>query len=151
MNRSLLSRACPERMARRVFHPWFLRVGLGVAFVALIFPGTRAAAQDPILTPVVASEVGSVVVKTVKPKSSKPVGTQKFEGYFMNGNIAQITLRAKGNDMAIQTFPLSQEVSAKMQKIVDKGGYQYGDKVTVYYDPQTHQALKVKGKPSRPL
>jgi hypothetical protein len=38
-----------------------------------------------------------------------------------------------------------------MQKIVDKGGYQYGDKVTVYYDPQSHTALKIKGKPSRPL
>jgi hypothetical protein len=135
----------------RVPHPWFLRVGLGFALVVLTVT-TGASAQDPILTPVVTSEVGSAVVSTItKPRPAKPAGTQKFQGYFVNGNIAQITLRAKGNDMAIQTFPLSQDVSAKMQKIVDKGGYQYGDKVTVYFDPQTHQALKVKGKPSRPL
>jgi hypothetical protein len=37
-----------------------------------------------------------------------------------------------------------------MQKIVDKGGYQYGDKVTIYYNPSTMQAMKVKGKPSKP-
>jgi hypothetical protein len=38
-----------------------------------------------------------------------------------------------------------------MQKIIDKGGYQYGDKVTVYYDPTTHQAVRVKGKASKPI
>jgi hypothetical protein len=53
--------------------------------------------------------------------------------------------------MAIRTFPLSQEASDKMQKIIDKGGYQYGDKVTVYYVPATSQAIKFKGKPSKPI
>jgi hypothetical protein len=132
------------------FLPW---AGASLlAIVPLSVTAPRAAAQDPILTPVVTSEVGSVVVKTITAaKKPKPAGTQKFDGYFMNGNIAQVTLRAKGNDMAIQTFPLSQDVAAKMQKILDKGGYQYGDKVTVFYDTQTRQALKIKGKPSRPL
>jgi hypothetical protein len=69
----------------------------------------------------------------------------------MNANIAQITVRAKGNDMSIQTFSLSQGASEKMQQIIDKGGYQYGDKVTVVYDPTSLKAVRVKGKPSRPL
>jgi len=38
-----------------------------------------------------------------------------------------------------------------MQQIVDKGGYQYGDKITVYYDPRSLKAIKFKGKPSPPL
>jgi hypothetical protein len=38
-----------------------------------------------------------------------------------------------------------------MQTIVDKGGYQYGDKVTVFYDPTSKKALKIKGKPSKPV
>jgi hypothetical protein len=38
-----------------------------------------------------------------------------------------------------------------MQQIVDKGGYQYGDKVTVLYDPTSQKALSVKGKPSKPI
>ncbi len=69
----------------------------------------------------------------------------------MNSNNAQITLRSKGNDMGIRTFPLSETASAKMQKIIDKGGYQYGDKVTVYYEPSTSKAMKFKGKPSKPI
>jgi hypothetical protein len=114
------------------------------------FAVSRAAAQDPILTPIIVNEVAPIVVKALTPKP-KPTGLQKYEGTIMNANIAQVTVRAKGNDMGIQTFALNQEVSAKMQKIVDNGGYQYGDKVTVYYDPASHTAVRIKGKPSRPL
>ena len=89
-----------------------------------------------------------IIIKAVKPK---PSGLSKFEGFVMNANIAQITVRAKGNDMAIQTFPCRRRAAAKMQQIVDKGGYQYGDKVTVMYDPSSLKAIRVKGKPSPPL
>jgi hypothetical protein len=75
----------------------------------------------------------------------------KFDGFVMHANIAQITVRAKGNDLAVRTFPLSQAAAAKMQQIVDKGGYQYGDKVTVLYDPASQTAVKIKGKPSKAL
>jgi hypothetical protein len=37
-----------------------------------------------------------------------------------------------------------------MQQIIDKGGYQYGDRVTVIYNSANQIALKIKGKPSRP-
>jgi hypothetical protein len=66
----------------------------------------------------------------------------------MHANVAQITVRAKGNDMAIQTFTLSEAAAAKMQQTIDKGGFQYGDKVTVMYDPNSLKAVRVKGKPS---
>jgi hypothetical protein len=69
----------------------------------------------------------------------------------MNANIAQITVRAKGNDLGLRTFPLSEAAAAKMQQIVDKGGYQYGDKVTILYDPTSQKALKIKGKPSKAI
>jgi hypothetical protein len=119
---------------------------------------SRAAAQDPILTPIiineiapaVVNEVAPIVVKAVTPKP-KDTGLQKFEGYVMHANGAQVTVRSKGNDLGIQTFALNETLSAQMQKIIDKGGYQYGDKITVYYDPQSHTAVKLKGKPSRPL
>ena len=120
-------------------------VVLGVALLT----ASRAAAQDPILTPVIVGEAAPIVVKAITPKP-KP-GVQKFQGLFLNANNAEVTLKQRGNETAIQTFPLSEVAAAKMQKIIDKGGYQYGDKVTVYYDSQTHKALKFKGKPSRPL
>jgi hypothetical protein len=108
-----------------------------------------AAAQDPaIVTPIIVDTAVPIIVNAVKPK---PTGLAKFDGYVMNANTAQITVRAKGNDMAIQTFTLSQEASTKMQQTIDKGGFQYGDKVSVMYDPTSKKAVRVKGKPSRAL
>lgn len=104
----------------------------------------QAAAAAPVVDTAV-----PIIIHAIKPHKASPY--TKFEGTVMNANIAQITVRAKGNDLAIQTFPLSEKVSAEMQKIVDKGGYQYGDKVTVFYDPQTRKAMKIKGKPSKPI
>jgi len=124
-------------------------IGLGLlVFGALSAP--EAAAQDPILTPIIVDTAVPIVVAAVKPKP-KNVGLAKFQGYIMNANTAQMTVRAKGNDLAIETFALGEAASGKMQKIVDNGGYQYGDKITVYYDPQTRKAMNFKGKPSRPL
>jgi hypothetical protein len=121
---------------------------LGLLAFCFLAP-SRAAAQDPILTPIIVSEAAPIIVNAVKPKP-KP-GTQKFEGYFLNANIAQVTVRAKANEQSIQTFALSPAAAEKMQRIIDNGGYQWGDKITVYYDTQSRQALKIKGKPSRPL
>ena len=104
-----------------------------------------ASAQDPV----VIATAASIALQTIKPKKQDP--HPKFEGTVMNSNSVLITVRSKENEMGVQTFTLSPEASAKMQKIVDKGGYQYGDKVTVYYDPTTHQAVRVKGKASKPI
>jgi hypothetical protein len=116
---------------------------------ASVFFSAPAAAQVPTsAVPIIVDTAVPIVVNAVKPK---PTGLAKFEGFVMNANIAQITVRAKGNDLGIRTFTLSQAAATKMQQIVDKGGYQYGDKVTVMYDPASLQAVKIKGKPSKPV
>jgi hypothetical protein len=125
----------------------------GLNAAALVMAGLFSApvrAQVPeLVKPVIIDTAVPIIVNTVKPKP-KYVGLGKFEGFVMHANVAQITVRAKGNDMSLQTFTLSEQVAAKMQTIVDKGGYQYGDRVTVYYDPTSKKALKIKGKPSKP-
>jgi hypothetical protein len=127
---------------------------LGLGLPALAMAGLCAAPArgqtEEIVKPIVVDTAVPIIVNAVKP-TSKTAGLGKFEGYVMHANIAEITVRAKGNDLTLLTFPLSKQSSAKMQTIVDKGGYQYGDKVTVYYDPTTKQALKVTGKPSKPI
>lgn len=131
----------------------FLAKLAGLGLPLLVAAGVycpSAAAQDPVVTPIIVDTAVPIIVNTIKPKH-KPNGLAKFEGFVMHANNAQITARSKENDLAILTFPLSQEASAKMQQIVDKGGYQYGDKVTVYYDPATMKAAKFKGKPSKPI
>jgi hypothetical protein len=121
---------------------------LPLAFAGLaLCPCAQAQGPETVI-PIVMDTAVPIVVNAVKPK---PTGLSKFEGYVMNANIAQITVRAKGNDMAIQTFALSPQAAAKMQAIVDKGGYQYGDKITLLYDPANLQVIKLKGKPSKAL
>jgi hypothetical protein len=129
-----------------VSQPALLRSALAFAFVALA--GTAANAQVPVpaAVPVIETAVPIVVATLKGNKGPQP---PKFEGTVVNATVAQITVRAKGNDMAIQTFPLAPDASAKMLQIIDKGGYQYGDKVTVFFDPETKKAFKVKGKPSK--
>jgi len=110
----------------------------------------RAQGPVPVIAPILVDTAVPIIISAVKP-TPKPDGLVRFDGFVMHANIAQITVRAKGNDLAVRTFPLSQAAAAKMQQIVDKGGYQYGDKVTVLYDPTSQQALKIKGKPSKAL
>lgn len=114
--------------------------------VAGFFCSSAAGQAAPVVNPA----EKPVVVSSAKPKP-KANGLVKFEGFVMHANIAQITARQKGNELTIQTFPLSQKASAKMQQIVDKGGFQYGDKVTIYYNPATMQVAKFKGKRSKPV
>jgi hypothetical protein len=127
------------------------KFGLPLMIAAAGVFSSPAAAQSPAtVVPIIVDTAAPIVINAVKPKP-KQTGLDKFEGFVMHANNAQITVRAKGNDMVIRTFPLSLVASAKMQQIIDKGGYQYGDKVTVYYVPATSQAIKFKGKPSKPI
>jgi hypothetical protein len=128
---------------------WILLGGFAAMLSCAAMP---AAAQTPASTliPIAVDTAVPIVVNAIKPKPL-PAGIVKFEGYVMNANAAQITVRAKGNDLAIQTFALSKGASEKMQETIDKGGYQYGDKVTVLYNTSNVVAVKIKGKPSRGL
>jgi hypothetical protein len=108
----------------------------------------KAAAQDPILTPILVDTATAIVVNAVKPK---PTGLAKFQGTVMHASSVQVTVRARDNDMSIRSFPLTGEAATKMQQLVDKGGFQYGDKITIFYDPTSLQAVKFKGKPSKAL
>lgn len=123
-------------------------LGLPALVMAGLYSAPALAQSPTVVAPIIVDTAVPIIVNTIKPKS-KTAGLGKFEGFVMHANIAQITVRAKGNDMSLQTFTLSEQVATKMQAIVDRGGYQYGDKVTVYYDPTTKKALKIKGKPSK--
>ena len=137
----------------KLFSNKLIRKTALLSWPALVLAGlscSTASAQTPAeVVPVVDTAV-PIIVNTVKPKPL-PNGIAKFEGTVMNATSAQITVKAKGNDMAIRTFALSPAASAKMQDTIAKGGYQYGDKVSVIYNQSSLQALKVKGKASKSL
>ena len=97
--------------------------------------------------PVCAQVETSKPVKLKAPKKK----IEKFKGTVLSMTNVQIIVRSAENDRVIRTFTYTPEVRDKMQQIIDKGGYQHGDKVEIQHEPGSDVALKIKGKPSKPL
>ena len=55
------------------------------------------------------------------------------------------------NSLNVTTFTFAPALRDKMQKILDNGGYQSGDRVKIRYQPGSTEALDVRGKPSKPI
>lgn len=89
----------------------------------------------------------STELPTPPPKPPKPL---KYDGEVIASNSATITVRSKENAMLTQTFTYSPAVRDQMIKILNKGGYQFGDKVVIHYTPGTVIAVKLQGKPTKP-
>ncbi len=94
-----------------------------------------------------------IVVRTIskiKPKGT-PAGMTWMKAEVIVANTNTIVVREQGNEMTIHTFNFSPELRDKMQAILDKGGYQYGDKVNILYPLGQTVAVRIHGKPSKPL
>lgn len=61
-----------------------------------------------------------------------------------------IQVRSLVDMRELHTFTYSPKVRDQMQNVFNAGGYQYGDKVVVWYRRGEDVALKIKGKPSKP-
>ena len=93
-------------------------------------------------------------VDTSKPvavkglKTPKPV---KFLGEVLFSNAQSITVRSRQDLRIIRTFTYASGIRDKMLQILEQGGYQYGDKVEITSEPGRDVALRIKGKPSKPI
>jgi hypothetical protein len=87
-------------------------------------------------------------VHTKQPQQAKPAKT-RFEVLHMMTTGIQV--RSLANGLEIHTFTYSDGIHDAMLNLFNQGGYQYGDKVEIQYQPGTEVALKIKGKPSKPL
>ena len=56
----------------------------------------------------------------------------------------------RDNSMLIHTFTYSEKAQDKMNYIVENGGYQVGDQVSIRWIPGGSEALDIKGRPSKP-
>ena len=93
-----------------------------------------------------------IVVRSSGPKTS----TESTKGNWLKAEVIHadshsIIVREQANGMMIHTFTFTPELQVKMQKMMDQGGYQYGDKVRILYQHGDTVALKVRGKPSKAI
>jgi hypothetical protein len=95
----------------------------------------------------------SAQVETGKPIQLKAPKKKiaKFKGEVLSMTYVQIIVRSRDNERVIRTFTYTPEMREKMQQIIDRGGYQHGDRVEIQHEPGSDVALKITGKPSKPL
>ena len=60
-----------------------------------------------------------------------------------------LQVRSVADARDLHTFTYSPKIRDKMQSVFNAGGYQYGDKVVVWYKRGDDVAFKIKGKPSK--
>jgi len=123
-----------------------LTYGTLAVAVALCSPAARAQAPGPVIA-------APIIVKTLDAITSKPNGNGKgqwLKGEVIHADAQSIIVSEQGNERMIHTFTVSPTLKDHMQAIVDRGGYQFGDKVKVLHQPGQTVALKVSGKPSKP-
>lgn len=90
----------------------------------------------------------TITVKVKAPKPPKPK-IEKFKGQVIRMNTVSIIVRDEKNSYIVRTFTFSQALAKKLQTLIDRGGYQPGDRVTIFYPVGSTVAQSIKGKPSK--
>jgi D-alanyl-D-alanine carboxypeptidase len=118
-------------------------------FSILLFAASAVfAAAVPARAQVTAAPAIKTKAKSVQTQETKPTKTRFQVLHMMN---TAIQVQSLVNEREIHTFTYADPIRDQMQKLLDQGGYQFGDKVVIQYKPGTEVALKIKGKPSKPI
>ena len=80
----------------------------------------------------------------------KPVKAVWMKAEVVHADLHTIIVRERGNALLVHTFTYSEKAQNKMNLIVENGGYQSGDQVSVRWIPGGSEALDIKGRPSKP-
>jgi hypothetical protein len=122
--------------------------------LAICFAAAMAVSAVPAQAQVEAAAAAAEIVAPIVVHTLKPTKKTDTSGIWMPAEIIHadansMVVSEQGNERVIHTFTYSDTVKDRMQKIVDKGGYQYGDKVKIQYSPGQTVAMKIHGKPSK--
>lgn len=78
----------------------------------------------------------------------QPPKTIKMDFIVVHMLYRSLQVRSTTDFRDLRTFSYAPQIRDEMQQIRNAGGYQFGDKVTIWYGRDTTLALKIKGKPS---
>lgn len=113
-----------------------LAAAIVLSAAILVISVPPAGAQDPAASAAPSAAPSEKVIKT------------RFEVLHMLYQSIQV--RSLTDMRELHTFTYAPAIRDQMQNIFNNGGFQYGDKVEVWYHPGESVALRVKGKPSKP-
>jgi hypothetical protein len=127
-----------------------IALAAGICAAALGLSTAPAQAQAEAVGTAIAAPIVVRTIDALKPKP-KPPGSEWLKARVIHADAQSITVREQDNGMIIHTFTLTPPLKDQMQAKVDKGGYQYGDKVKILHQHGQTVALKISGKPSKPI
>jgi hypothetical protein len=117
-------------------------------FKILAFSAVVAAAIAVSAAPARAQQVdtsGSIVVKKNPPKK------MWLKAEVVHADAVSIIVREQNKSLSIHTFTYSPLVKTWIEKVINQGGYQTGDKVRILYETGQTVALRIVGEPSKPI
>jgi hypothetical protein len=115
------------------------------ALLVVAAPPARAQLTEPARTPIPTAPNTPVVVK------QKPAKAVWLKAEVIHSDRHTLIVRELNNGMEIHTFTFSEKAKDKIEQVQDEGGYQTGDHVRILWMPGTSEALKIKGRPSKPI
>jgi len=127
-----------------------IAVPFGALALAIALSSLPAHAQVETVGAAVAAPIITRTVDALKPKAKAP-GSEWLKAEVIHADAQALVVREQDNEMMIHTFTLAPELIEKMRAIVEKGGYQYGDKIKILHQRGQTVALKISGKPSKPI
>jgi hypothetical protein len=116
------------------------------ALLAVSAPSARAqVVTEPVRTPISTATNTPVVVK------QKPAKAVWMKAEVIHSDRHTLIVREQDNGVVIHTFTFSEKAKDKIEQVQDEGGYQTGDRVKILWLPGSSEALKIKGRPSKPI
>lgn len=119
---------------------------LKLAVLAAFFAIFGAFCIPPVHAQETTGKAVTLKAKTVKPEKVK---LDTFKGEVVRMDTVSIIVRDPKNSYIVHTFTFSPELTKKLQPLIERGGYQPGDKVTVSFEQGSTVAQSIKGKPSK--
>jgi hypothetical protein len=112
---------------------------VGILAVASLCAGSARAQMDTS---------DPIVVRTPSTVSPTVKGNW-LKAEVIHADSTTMVVREQGNSRMIHTFTFAPEIKDRMQAIYNAGGYQYGDKVRILYNPGETVARRIQGRPSK--
>ena len=100
------------------------------------------------MAPATRAQVTTAAPIPVQPPRTAHPRMATFDGQVVRADADHIIVRRRDDPRFIRTFSYSPEVRKKMATILERGGYQYGDRVKIRYQTGKDVALAIRGKPS---
>ena len=122
---------------------------LALLLVAGLVPSAIAATDAGRAPASISPAAQNTPVATVPAAHPRHVN---FHGAVINQTSTLITVSNSNpnHQNELRTFTFSPQLKPKMQRILDAGGYQRGDKVVVTSNMGSNVALNVRGRRSKP-